>query len=302
MSIPVAYAICMKPAEMQILLLRGFMYTAADCNGAKARVPTRRRHGRAGPPRPMNMHMGGIMKYSMVTAHHFGLTGKLLMHRAAPLLLPLLILLPGVAYCGDNKTSKCMAEICLETPITQEDIVAKYGPGREYVRIDFVETEGPDHKLVRKPKPNPDLVKRCYYDPTQDLYIEFSFDKHQQRQVVYNSDLIEIVVTSVPMCPKKYKPKQPFQPFKTEHGISVGATEAEVLAAMGKPFDTISIADREQTMSKHESREELMREYDATEYGENGLYYSPDPGHNLLENLVYISQGKVKSILLGNSE
>lgn len=89
---------------------------------------------------------------------------------------------------------------------------------------------------------------------------------------------------------------------KTEYGVGIDAAEAEVRTAMGKPLDTISIAGREQTMSKHESHEELMREYDSTEYGENGLYYSPDPEHDLLENLFYISQGKVKSILLRNSE
>lgn len=240
------------------------------------------------------------MLSNAVTADHSESSGKPVFGRGARLLLSLLLALPPAAYCADSKTSKCMAEICLKTPVTQEDIVAKYGTGREYVHIDLVETGGPGHKYVRKP--NPDLVKRCYYDPKQDLYVEFSFDKHQQQEVVYNSDLIEIMVSSVPMCPKKYTPKQPFPPFKTENGISVGATEAEVQAVMGKPLNTISIAQREQTMSKYNSHEELMREYDATEYGENGLYYSPDPQHSLLENLVYISQGKVKSILLSNSE
>ncbi len=241
------------------------------------------------------------MQSNAVTAHQSDSSGKSAQGRGARLLLPLLLALPAAAYCADGKTSKCVAEICLKTSITQEDIVAKYGPGREYAHVDLVETDGPGHKRV--PKPNPDLVKRCYYDPKQDLYIEFSFDKHQQKEVVYNSDLIEIMVSSVPMCSKKYTPKQPFPPFKTEHGVGVGATEAEVQAAMGKPGDTISIAYREQLMSKHDSHEELMREYDSTEYGENGLYYAPpDSQRDLLYDLFYVSQGKVKSILLSNTE
>lgn len=221
--------------------------------------------------------------------------------------LPLLLALPFSASAAEHKPAagkapeKCMAGICLETPMTQKNIVAKYGPGRNYVPTGVYAGESTGWKNVRRP--DPDVSQRCYYDPTQRLYIEFGFDKHQQRQSVYNSDLVEIVVSTVPMCAKTYTPKRPFPPFKTEHGVGIGATEAEVQAAVGKPDNTISIADRERLRSSRgESRESLMRDHMVADFGEMGLNYNPDPKHKLLQNLFYISHGKVKSILLSDSE
>lgn len=180
-----------------------------------------------------------------------------------------------------------MAGICLETPLTQKDIVAKYGPGR--ARFVHVGTEL-------------ESGTRCYYDPSQDLYIEFNFDKHQQQEVVYNSDLTEIMVSSVPMCEKKYKPKQPFPKFATEYGLTIGATEAEVHAAMGEPAKIWDMAELEKLNLRERTRESLVRSYDTTDYGKTMLLYSPPEKNTLLFNSIYISQGKVKSIHLSDSE
>ncbi len=208
--------------------------------------------------------------------------------RIAVLLPLLLAAFPAFADGAGNKVGTCMAGICLETPLTQKDIVAKYGPGRAHFVHVGTELES---------------GTRCYYDPRQDLYIEFNFDKHQQQAVVYNSDLTEIMVSSVPMCEKKYKPKQPFPKFATEYGLTIGSTEAEVHAAMGKPADIWNMAEIEKSNLKTwSSREALMRAYRTTDYGETALHYPPAEKNSLLLNSFYISQGKVKSIHLSDSE
>lgn len=232
------------------------------------------------------------MQDHTVTIRHAASSETSIPLRGVRLLLPLLLALPFSASAAENKPAsgkrpdKCMAQICLETPMTQDDIVAKYGPGR---------------KAVPYPA-SPDEVQRCYYDPKQHLYIEFSFDKHQQVQVVYNSDLNDIVVSTFPMCDKKFTPKQPFPPFKTERGVGIGATEAEVLAAMGPPDGTFDMADYERKNLKHRTHAQLVRDHDSAVYGEKSLLYSPDPQHDLLTNAFLISHGKVKSIMLSNSE
>ncbi len=243
------------------------------------------------------------MPFSTATACHAAPSKRSILRHGALLLL---LALPFSASGAENKQAagkkpdKCIAEICLETPVTQEDIVAKYGPGREYVPMVNFAGESTGWKEVVKP--DDDVTQRCYYDPSQHLYIEFDFDKHQQRQVVYNSDLVTITVSTVTMCDKKFTPKQPFPPFKTEHGVGIGATEAEVQAAMGKPDDTINMKDHERVNLAHRTHEALMRDHESAEYGETALYYNPDPQHSLLEDLFFISDGKVKSIRLSNSE
>ena len=206
-------------------------------------------------------------------------------------LLPLLILLPASASSVDNKgqagnkASTCIAKLCLATPLSQKEIVAQYGEGRK--RVSGGATD--------------ESVSRCYYDPKQDLYVEFNFDKHVQDQVVYNSDLTQVMVSRVPMCEKSFKPKHPFPKFVTELGLTIGSTEAEVQAAMGKP-NRVGAAEDRSKRSTPTSHDELMRGYDAPDYGETSLFYSPDQQHDLLANFFYISQGKVKSILLSVSE
>lgn len=201
--------------------------------------------------------------------------------RAACLLLPLLAL-PATAsgtegkQATGKKAATCIAKnVCLLTPLTQNDIVAKYGPGRLFAGSTIVGT-----------------ASRCYYDPKQHLYIEFSFDKHQQTQVNFNSDLSEIMLSRAPICEKRYAPKQPFPRFITELGLKIGSSEAQVTAIMGKPDRTVN--------TKKQLQPDL-EDHDAAAYGELALFYWPDK-EDLLSNSYYISRGKVKSIMLRFSE
>lgn len=201
---------------------------------------------------------------------------------AGGLLLLLPCALPSPAS-AENKADKCMAGICLEPPIAQKALVAKYGPG-----------------LTRSgPGSGDDMVTRCYYDKKQDLYVEFTFDKHGE--AVYDSDLIEIMVSPVPMCPKRYAPKKPFSKLVTESGLKVGSTVAEVEAALGKPSRIDDVAGRERTTYATKPQEYLLRNYDSSAYGGQKLMYIPDP-EELLFSAFYISDGKVKSVLLSVSE
>jgi len=249
------------------------------------------------------------MQLDMAIRNHPVSRQTMILSWSAWLTLSLLILLPAAAHCTENragvsgagntngtndqskakngnKAGKCIANICLETSITQKDIVAKYGPGRTHVS-------------GGKPL---ETVTRCYYDPKQDLYIEFNFDKHLQEMVRYNSDLAGIMVSLIPMCPKRYKPTHSFPRLSTEYGLTIGSTEAEVRTAMGKPNMVQDMAEVERSGLSRHTHEELMRAYDTPDYGETALFYNPDPEHNLLFNYFYISQGKVKSIHLNASE
>jgi hypothetical protein len=225
------------------------------------------------------------MRFYIPMGRHSGSSALSAWKRVACVLLPLLAL-PAAASGAEGKqatgkkAATCIADICLETPLTQEDIVAKYGPGREQVSDAGTPVES---------------AARCYYDPAQDLYVEFQFDKHQQAQVTFNSDLTQIMVSRAPMCEKRYTPKQPFPKLATEYGLKIGSTQAEVRAAMGTP-DRMDKAERHP--ASHESH---MEAYDAADYGEVAMFYWPDK-EDLLSNSYYISHGEVKSISLRFSE
>ncbi len=202
--------------------------------------------------------------------------------RAAWLLLPIMLACPAMASAV-GKADKCMAGICLESKTNQKMLVAKYGPGR----------------LRKEPGADADTMQRCYYDKKQGLYIEFTFDKHAELNT--DSDLTTIMVSSVPMCPKRYAPKKPFQKFVTESGLRVGLTEAEVEAIKGKPDRIDDVAGKEQKNYANFTQEELMQDYLSSAYGGVKWMYLP-PEDDLLLNGLYISDGKVKSLLLSDSE
>ncbi len=190
---------------------------------------------------------------------------------------------PSMAGAAD-KAERCMAGICLEQPITQKMLVAKYGPGRKRL----------------EPGLQPDTVARCYYDKKQDLYVEFNFDMHVE--TIYNSDLSQIMVSRAPMCSKRYAPKRPFPKLVTDSGLTVGSSEAEVEAALGKPFRTADVAEMERTNYATFPQEDLMRDYLSSAYGTTARIYGLDPKVDPLENEFFISDGKVKSVLLSVAE
>lgn len=201
---------------------------------------------------------------------------------AAWLLLPLLLAFPAMAGAADT----CMAGICLNTAINQKTLVAKYGPGR--LRIEQSEV--------------PEIRQRCYYDKQQGLYIEFTFDIHGELNSV--SDLTEIVVSTVPMCPKRYAPKRPFPRMVTESGLRVGLTEAEVETALGRPqrIDDVAELEHERMAGANGfTQEMLMRNYAASVFGSPKWMYIPDP-NDLLFNAFFMADGTVKSLWLSVSE
>lgn len=198
----------------------------------------------------------------------------------------LLFTLPAAANAA-GKADKCVAGICLEQPVTQKMLVAKYGPGLKRIG----------------PGSYPDFVTRCYYDNKQGLYVEFTFDQHHELNTDYGSDLTEIMVSRTPMCPKRYAPKKPFARLATESGLAVGSTEAEVEAALGKPdrVDDVTRIEQDETSRANSKPEFLMRDYLSSAYGTTKRVYIPDP-QDLLFNAFYINAGMVKSILVSVSE
>ena len=219
------------------------------------------------------------------TADHAAPSGKSTLRRGAWLLLPLLAFsAPAWSAHKAKVVSKCLAGICLQSATNKQDIVAQYGPG-----------------FRSKPfSQQPAIVRRCYYDAKQNLYIAFSFDSNQRMHAAYHSGLTEIMLSSVPMCAKRNTAWQPFPPLKTENGVGIGTSKAKLQAAMGSKGRAINVAAR--AKSSAHSHQQQMAEYDAADYGEKALRYQGGQKKEPLSDTFFLHDGKVSAIDIRNSK
>lgn len=171
------------------------------------------------------------------------------------------------------RVEDCLAGFCLiGAKVTESEVVAKLGEG-----------------YTRSETPVVGNIIHCYFDPTQEMWIEFTFDHHQSHQ------LLQVFASRTPLCDRTYQPKTRLQSAKTGGGIALGSTKADVLRVYGGPtrVDDYEVMERLDPSQKDTHM--------AARFGSPGLVYYPDP-NELLFAVFYLRENKVQSILVSISE
>lgn len=178
------------------------------------------------------------------------------------------------AVSSKPRVEDCLAGFCLiGAKVTESEVIAKLGEGYTRYTASVVG----------------DIV-HCYFDPTQEVWIEFTFDHHHQ-----SHQLLQVFASRTPLCDRTYQPKIRLQPVKTAGGIALGSTKADVLRVYGVPT---RIDDHEAMERLYPSQKDTHM---AARYGSPGLVYYPDPNELLLA-VFYLRENKVQSIFVSISE
>jgi hypothetical protein len=200
--------------------------------------------------------------------------------KTAALALLILCNAPANASEEPGRLEKCIGGICLEQKgLTEQKLVERFGQGKLYA---------PDPE-------DPDFVVRCYYEPSQDAWIEFKFDRRKNYFNPYQ--LITIFVSREPLCEKTSTPAKPFAELKTRSGLKLGSAEQEIVRVKGPPSRVADAVLRETKNPKLKSKSPY-----AAKYGEKVYVYGKDPEGDLLANSYHVTDGKIKSIWLSVSE
>lgn len=169
----------------------------------------------------------------------------------------------------------CVAKICLGVEqVNEKSLVKNYGEGKRQLGM------GND----------PSVVRRCFYDKTQNLWLEFTFDKHS---IV--AELSDIFVSSQSLCEKTFVPKKSFPKIVLKNGLVIGSLDRDVIKVKGKP-------NRVDENEKSNSSKLLEKTYFSSIYGETVLVYDYSERDENEMNYFYISNGKIKTIWLSISE
>lgn len=192
-----------------------------------------------------------------------------------------LLLLAGCAgvtqppsVSGRPHVEDCLAGFCLNKAKTIEsEVIAKLGEG-----------------YTRRTTPAVGDIVHCYFDPAQEMWIEFTFDHHHQSR-----QLLQVFASSTPLCDRAYQPKTRLQPAKTAGGIALGSTKADVLHVYGEPA---RVDDRE---AMERLNPPPQNSYLAARFGSHVLVYDSGPD-DLLLAVFYLRENKVQSILVSISE
>lgn len=190
------------------------------------------------------------------------------------ILVVLSFLFSSCAY-AEGSPELCLGKICLEqAKVNERTLVERFGEGRKRYG-------GGDDRSV---------VLRCYYDPKQNLWVEFTFDKNGQ---AFGTNLKQIFVTNEQHCPKNFIPKVSFEKMETEAGIAVGSTQQHIVRIKGKPT---SISPKVQNYQGS------IDEYFSGHYGEMEYSYEYSERNENENNVYFVTDGKVKSIWISNDE
>lgn len=177
---------------------------------------------------------------------------------------------------GKPHVEDCLAGFCLlGAKVMESEVIAKLGEG-----------------YTRREAPVVGNNIHCYFDPTQEAWIEFTFDHHHQ-----SGQLLEVFASRTPLCDRAYQPKTWLQPVKTAGGIALGSTKADVLRVYGEPL----------RIDDHEAMERLnplnKDTYLAARFGSHVLIYDAYPESDELRHAgFYLRENKVQSIWVSISE
>jgi len=170
----------------------------------------------------------------------------------------------------------CLAGLCLiGNKVVESDVIGKLGEG-----------------YIRREAPVVGNITHCYFVPTQELWIELTFDFHHQ-----SHQLIEIFASRTSLCDRRYLPKGILPPVHTAGGIGLGSSKADVLRVYGDPvrIDDHEAMERENPLHKDT--------YLAARFGSPVLVYDAFPRSNELRHArFYLRENKVQSIFVSISE
>lgn len=171
----------------------------------------------------------------------------------------------------------CIGNICLEKKnFTYQSTKKLFGVGS-------VATVGRDEI---------DKRKLCYFDAQQQMWVLLEFDTHSNyRQVALET----IFVSTEQVCAVKTSPSLTLHEFKTNGGIRVGMDEAVLIKLKGQPARIDDSVEREKN-ARFSFRDTLR----APRFGEKVFVYVNSD--RVQFNFFYINDGKVKSILVSDSE
>ncbi len=198
-------------------------------------------------------------------------------------LLATTVLMATPIFAANNPPARCIGEICISPPNKEsKELVRQYGKGS-----------------IRKDADDPTLRIHCYYDARQQLWFELELEASEQQP--NKLELTGIFVTQSPMCPVSATPQNSLPDFVSEHGVRIGATEAEVVKKMGKPQRIDDVVAVEKKMS-HKIGDDSRY---ASKFGTRRLVYertneiSPQ---DLRFNFYGLTDGRVTSIWFADRE
>jgi len=106
----------------------------------------------------------------------------------------------SITASSKSHVEGCLAGFCLnEGKVMESEVIAKLGEG-----------------YTRHTTPVVGDIVHCYFDSSQEIWIEFTFDHHHQSR-----QLLEIFASRIPLCDRTYQPKTLLPPVKTAGGIAL---------------------------------------------------------------------------------
>jgi hypothetical protein len=187
-------------------------------------------------------------------------------------------LIPISGIAKKPSVAKCIDGICVASKTSsRSELLQTYGNGQK-----------------KRSSLEPNLEINCFYDPSQQIWVEFEFPVTDGGSV--GEKLTGIFVTTVEMCPRAFVPRTPFPQMKTDLGVVIGLSEKKVRENMGAPsrIDSVRAAEQKSPYLREDSRY-------SSKTGSHRLVYD-DGATSLLFNFYGFEHGRLVSMWFANRE
>lgn len=187
------------------------------------------------------------------------------------------LLMAGIgptAFAGPGATKVCLSGLCVaDVRSTEKAVVKRLGSG------------------VRTHRPDDVGESRCYFDSAARLWADFTFAGKEESS--RRGELRGIMLTEQKLCEGQGTHRKVHLGHQLA-GVSIGMSESEVLASLGKPTRIDDAKEREaQRPSMADTR------YSAR-FGDSVFVY--DKPDDLGFTFVFLKEGRVRTIWFSNSE